>query len=68
MALADSVRRDYDRALRDAGHDPITTEVEGAGSFYYGPDAEQQYLHKQPDAIHCALVGTGLTCRVAVSS
>lgn len=53
----------YDEALRAAGHDPITTEVGPVGPFYYAEDADQQYLHKNPNAIHCALVGTGVSCQ-----
>jgi peptide-methionine (S)-S-oxide reductase len=54
--------------LHDAGYDPITTEVAAAGTFYYAADADQRYLHKDPKAIHCALVGTGVTCRVPAIS
>jgi peptide-methionine (S)-S-oxide reductase len=61
-ATAEMALKTYDEALRAAGHDPITTEVAPAATFYYGEDADQQYLHKVPDAIHCALVGTGVSC------
>jgi peptide-methionine (S)-S-oxide reductase len=54
----------YDEALRAAGHDPITTEVEPATPFYYAEDDDQQYLHKFPNAIHCALLGTGVPCQI----
>jgi peptide-methionine (S)-S-oxide reductase len=62
-AVAEAALRAYDEALRAAGHDPITTEIEPAGPFYYAEDADQQYLHKNPNAIHCALVGTGVSCQ-----
>ena len=59
-ATAEAALRAYDEALRVAGYDPITTEVEPATTFYYGEDDDQQYLHKKPNAIHCALAGTGV--------
>jgi peptide-methionine (S)-S-oxide reductase len=64
-ATAEAALRAYDEALRAAGHDPITTEVEPATPFYYAEDDDQQYLHKFPKAIHCALVGTGVPYRTA---
>jgi peptide-methionine (S)-S-oxide reductase len=63
-AIAEAVLKSYDEALRAAGHDPITTEVEPAAPFYYAADGDQQYLHKNPGAVHCALVGVGVPCRV----
>lgn len=67
-ATAEMVLKTYDEALRTAGHEPITTEVEPAGPFYYAEDDDQQYLHKVPNAIHCALVGTGVPCRVPTAA
>jgi peptide-methionine (S)-S-oxide reductase len=67
-ATAERMLRAYDEALRAAGHDPITTEVEPAGPFYYGEEDDQQYLHKRPNAIHCALVGTGVSCQVPTAA
>jgi peptide-methionine (S)-S-oxide reductase len=64
QATAEAALTSYGKALRLAGHDPITTEVEPAGPFYYAADDDQQYLHKNPDAIHCALVGTGVVLPV----
>jgi|GEM_PF-4698138 len=58
------MRGDYARSLRVTGHERVTTEIAPAGAFYYGPDSDQQYLHKNPDALHCALVGTGVHCRI----
>ena len=55
--------RAYDEALRAAGHEPITTEVEPAGPFYYAEDYHQQYLHKVPNG-YCGLAGTGVSCRI----
>jgi len=67
-ATAEAVLKAYDKALRAAGHDPITTEVEPATPFYYAEDDDQQYLHKNPKAIHCALVGTGVSCRIPTAA
>jgi peptide-methionine (S)-S-oxide reductase len=61
---AEMARRAYDEALRAAGHEPITTEVEPAGvPFYYAEDYHQQYLHKVPNG-YCGLAGTGVSCRI----
>jgi peptide-methionine (S)-S-oxide reductase len=57
----------YDDALRAEGHDPITTEVEPAGPFYYAEDYHQQYLHKVPDG-YCGLKGTGVSCRIPTAA
>jgi peptide-methionine (S)-S-oxide reductase len=53
----------YDEALRAAGHEPVTTEIEPAGPFYYAEDYHQQYLHKVPNG-YCGLAGTGVSCRI----
>jgi peptide-methionine (S)-S-oxide reductase len=53
----------YDRSLRAAGHEPITTEVEPADAFYYAEDHHQQYLHKVPNG-YCGLAGTGVSCSI----
>jgi peptide-methionine (S)-S-oxide reductase len=63
-ATAESALAAYGEALRAAGHDPITTEIDAAGPFYYGGEDDQQYLHKNPNAVHCALVGTGVPCPI----
>lgn len=67
-ATAEAALKAYDPALRAAGHDPITTEIAPATPFYYAEDDDQQYLHKKPNAIHCALVGTGVSCRVPTAA
>jgi peptide-methionine (S)-S-oxide reductase len=68
QATAEATLKAYDEALRAAGHNPITTEVAPAGPFYYAEDDDQQYLHKNPNAIHCALVGTGVSCRAPTAA
>jgi peptide-methionine (S)-S-oxide reductase len=60
-ATAEMALHAYDEALRAAGHDPITTEVEPAGPFHYAEDYHQQYLSKNPDG-YCGLGGTGVSC------
>jgi peptide-methionine (S)-S-oxide reductase len=62
-ATAEMVRRAYDEDLCAAGHEPVTTEVEPAGPFYYAEDYHQQYLHKVPNG-YCGLAGTGVSCRI----
>ena len=64
---AEMAVRAYDEALRAAGHDPITTEVEPAAPFYYAEDYHQQYLHKVPNG-YCGLAGTGVSCRIPTPS
>jgi peptide-methionine (S)-S-oxide reductase len=62
-ATAEIVRDAYDASLRSAGHEPITTEVEPAGPFYYAEEYHQQYLHKVPNG-YCGLAGTGVSCSI----
>jgi peptide-methionine (S)-S-oxide reductase len=62
-ATAEMARSAYDEALRAEGHEPVTTEVEPAGPFYYAEDYHQQYLHKVPNG-YCGLAGTGVSCRI----
>ena len=58
---AEAAKSQYDDALQEAGFNPITTEIEPAGPFYYAEGYHQQYLHKVPDG-YCGLKGTGVTC------
>jgi len=51
----------YQARLREAGFDPITTEIRAAPEFYYAEDYHQQYLHKNPGG-YCGLGGTGVRC------
>ncbi len=51
----------YEKALMDAGHGAVTTEIIAAPPFYYAEDYHQQYLAKNP-AGYCGLGGTGVSC------
>ena len=64
---AERVRDAYDADLRAAGKDPITTEIEPAGPFYYAEDYHQQYLHKVPNG-YCGLKGTGVACTIPAAA
>ncbi len=60
---AEASREAYQRALAEAGHGRITTEVAPAGAFYYAEADHQQYLGKHPNG-YCGLGGTGVSCPV----
>ncbi len=52
-------RDEYQRALSEAGHGAITTELAEAGEFYYAEAYHQQYLAKNPRG-YCGVGGTGV--------
>lgn len=56
---ADKTRALFQKALSDAGHGTITTEILAAPEFYYAEDYHQQYLAKNPGG-YCGLGGTGV--------
>jgi peptide-methionine (S)-S-oxide reductase len=62
---AEMMRDSYNKALVKAGMNPITTEIERAGPFYYAEGYHQQYLHKVPHG-YCGLQGTGVSCGIGV--
>jgi peptide-methionine (S)-S-oxide reductase len=64
---AERVRDAYDADLRAAGKEPVTTEIEPAGPFYYAEDHHQQYLHKVPNG-YCGLKGTGVACTIPAAA
>ncbi len=66
-AAAEAALRAYGEALRTAGREPITTEVEPAGPFYYAEGYHQQYLDKVPNG-YCGLAGTGVSCRIPAAA
>ncbi len=65
--VAEMARDAYDAALRGAGKDSVTTELEPAGPFYYAEDYHQQYLHKVPNG-YCGLKGTGVACSIPAAA
>jgi peptide-methionine (S)-S-oxide reductase len=64
---AERVRDAYDAALRSAGKEGVTTDIEPAGPFYYAEDYHQQYLHKVPNG-YCGLKGTGVACTIPTAA
>jgi peptide-methionine (S)-S-oxide reductase len=67
VETAEMARDAYDQALRSAGKETVTTEVEPAGPFYYAEDYHQQYLHKVPNG-YCGLKGTGVACTIPAAA
>ena len=61
--VAEETLQSYDSALKEKGFSPVTTEIAGAGPFYYAEDYHQQYLHKVPNG-YCGLKGTGVSCAI----
>ncbi len=55
----------FQRALHEAGHRAITTEIRDAGEFYFAEDYHQQYLARNPNG-YCGLGGTGVACPVGL--
>jgi peptide-methionine (S)-S-oxide reductase len=64
---AEATREVYQRKLREAGYEEITTELAQAGPFYYAEPYHQQYLAKNPNG-YCGLGGTGVACPVGLSA
>jgi peptide-methionine (S)-S-oxide reductase len=65
-AAAEASRTAYDKKLREAGFEAITTEIVDAPEFYYAEDYHQQYLEKNPDG-YCGLGGTGVACAIGLA-
>ena len=65
--VAEMARDAYDADLRARGFDPVTTEIDVAGPFYYAEAYHQQYLHKMPNG-YCGLEGTGVRCSIPEGS
>ena len=59
LAAAEQSRVEYQKALSEAGHGEITTEILPAPTFYFAEDYHQQYLAKNPGG-YCGLGGTGV--------
>ena len=60
---AEAAMARYDKALRQFGHSPISTEIAAAGPFYFAEEYHQQYLAKNPRG-YCGLRGTGVACQI----
>ena len=58
-------RNAFQSALRQAGYDEISTEIDDAPIFYYAEDYHQQYLGKNPNG-YCGLGGVGVSCPIGV--
>ena len=65
QAAAEASRALYGKQLAAAGHNPITTEILPAPTFYYAEDYHQQYLGKNPNG-YCGLGGTGVSCPIGL--
>ena len=61
MDAAQAAKAGYDAAYRQAGKNPLTTEIKPAPQYYPAEDYHQQYLAKNP-AGYCNIGGTGITC------
>lgn len=64
---AEASKAAYEKALGDAGHGAITTEIGDAPPFYYAEEYHQQYLAKNPGG-YCGIGGTGVSCPVGSSA
>ena len=60
---AEAVMARYDKALRQSGYPPISTEIAAAGPFYFAEEHHQQYLAKNSRG-YCGLQGTGVACQI----
>ena len=67
QAAALASKEMYGKRLAAAGHDPITTEIVTAPTFYYAEDYHQQYLGKNPRG-YCGLGGTGVSCPIGLGA
>jgi peptide-methionine (S)-S-oxide reductase len=62
---AEASKAAYEKALKDRGLGPITTEIAPAGPFYFAEAYHQQYLAKNPGG-YCGLQGTGVSCPIGL--
>ena len=67
LAQAEESRVEYQKALSDAGHGEITTEILPAPPFYFAEDYHQQYLAKNPMG-YCGIGGTGVSCPTGLTA
>jgi peptide-methionine (S)-S-oxide reductase len=64
-AAAEASKAAYGRALAEAGHGAVTTEIAPLQTFWYAEEDHQQYLHKVPWG-YCGLGGTGVACPTGI--
>ena len=64
--LAEASRDTYQKMLKQAGYDAITTEIADAPEFYYAEEPHQQYLARNPGG-YCGIGGTGVACPIALA-
>ena len=64
-AEAEASKEAFQQALSKQGFGRITTEIAGAGPFYFAEDYHQQYLAKNPHG-YCGIGGTGVACPIGV--
>jgi peptide-methionine (S)-S-oxide reductase len=64
---AEASRDAYEKVLRTAGYDAITTEIAPAPPYYFAEEYHQQYLAKNPDG-YCGHGGTGVACPIGVAA
>jgi peptide-methionine (S)-S-oxide reductase len=57
--IAEESKTIFEKALKETGLGPITTEILPAPAFYYAEEYHQQYLAKNPSG-YCGLGGTGV--------
>ena len=67
LAQAEESRVEYQKALSEAGHGEITTEILPAPTFYFAEDYHQQYLAKNPMG-YCGIGGTGVSCPTGLTA
>ena len=65
-AAAEESRDAYQKALAEAGHGEITTEIVDEPKWWYAEEYHQQYLHKNPMG-YCGIGGTGVSCPVGLT-
>ncbi len=56
-------RERFQSELSRSAYGEITTEIAGAGPFYYAEPYHQQYLAANPNG-YCGLGGTGVSCPI----
>ena len=67
LQAANASKTLYQKRLLEAGHDPITTEILPAPTFYYAEEYHQQYLAKNPNG-YCGIGGTGVSCPIGLKA